>query len=70
MNETKIKTKGGRGKVKIKPPEERVIKMVRCWYVESLENPGKLLHGPSFKRKKDAIEYAKLNELAVRERLG
>ncbi len=53
-----------------KSAEKRVVKLARSYFVESLETPGKLLSAPSFKRKKDAIEYAKINEKAVRKRLA
>ena len=53
-----------------KCPEDRVRKLGRNFYiVEDLERPGRFLCGPSFKRRKDAVEYAKINERAVRERL-
>lgn len=53
-----------------KSAEKRVVKLARSYFVESLETPGELLPGPSFSRKKDAIEYAKINEKAVRKRLA
>lgn len=54
-----------------KRPEDRVRKLGRNFYiVEDLERPGRFLCGPSFKRFKDAVGYAKENEQAVRERLG
>lgn len=53
-----------------KQPEERIIRVSKGFYlVEDLERPGEALKGPSFKRRKDAVEYAKINEQAVRERL-
>ena len=53
-----------------KQPEERIIWVSKGFYlVEDLERPGESLKGPSFKRRKDAVEYAKINEQAVRERL-
>ena len=54
-----------------KQPEERIIRVSKGFYlVEDLERPGEPLPGPSFKRLKDAIEYAKINEQAVRERFA
>lgn len=54
----------------LKRPEDRIIRVTKGLYlVEDLERPGEALKGPSFKRRKDAVEYAKINEQAVRERL-
>lgn len=53
-----------------KRPKDRIIRVSKGLYlVEDLERLGEPLKGPSFKRLKDAIEYAEINEQAVRERL-
>ena len=56
--------------ITLKRPEDRIIRVTKGLYlVEDLERPGEALKGPSFKQRKDAVEYAKINERAVRERL-
>lgn len=53
-----------------KQPKDRAIRVSKGFYlVEDLERPGEPLPGLSFRRLRDAIEYARINEQAVRERL-
>jgi len=53
----------------IEPASQYVRKVGKVWLVVDRENPSEFLHGPIFKTRKAALEYAGANATAVFKRI-
>jgi hypothetical protein len=54
----------------IRPASDQIVKLSGRWLIRNVEQPGQLLHGPIFHRKRDALDYASRYAAAVFKRLS